>query len=96
VHIGNSAVDEATCFLFVGLRDHRLGILGYQKKIKIEILKKLKKLKNTPRIRFFHLKMQHDSSKCPKFSSEIETEYKRLTFSKHYCDFEKSYKTEPF
>jgi hypothetical protein len=34
---------QATCFLFVGLRDRRLVILGYQKKIKIEILKKIKK-----------------------------------------------------
>jgi hypothetical protein len=44
--------------------------------------KKIKKnpKKTNPRIRFFHLKMQHDDSKCPKFSSTVEIEYKRLTY----------------
>jgi hypothetical protein len=39
----NKLIIRPHVFLFVGLRDRRLGILGYQKKIKIEISKNLKK-----------------------------------------------------
>jgi hypothetical protein len=87
-------------FLFQ-IRPHVFYLLVYgtadlefwdiRKKLKLRYLKK-----NTPRIRFYHLKMQHDYSKCLKFSSAVEIEYKRFDLQRHYCNFEKSYKTEPF
>jgi hypothetical protein len=53
---------QATCFLFVGLRDRRLGILGYQKKTKIEI--SISEIKY-PLINLFHFKMQHNRLQMP-------------------------------
>jgi hypothetical protein len=61
-----------------------------------DLKKNLKKKRNTPQIRFFHLKMQHDDSKCPKFSSPVEIEYKRLTYKDTIVTSKKVTKPNPF
>jgi hypothetical protein len=71
-----------------------------RKKLKLRFQKRIKKTtpENTSRIRFFHLKvkMQHDDSKCPKFSSAVEIEYKRLTYKDTIVTSKKVTKPNPF
>jgi hypothetical protein len=40
--------------------------------------------------------MQHDNSKCPKFSSAVEIEYKRLTYKDTIVTLKKVTKPSPF